>query len=470
MQLLQSFKSFIKQEGLFQAKDHLLLAVSGGVDSVVLCELCKQANFFFTIAHCNFQLRGSESERDERFVETLGAKYGVPVLVKKFEAEKIAKENKTSIQVAARELRYSWFKDIVGSGGSSPGPANAGMHARSTSPSVIVTAHHADDNIETVLMNFFKGTGIAGLGGILPKQGSVVRPLLFARKEELLEFSAQHHLAFVEDSSNALAHYTRNYFRLGLIPGLREVFPQVEENLINNIRRFREIRQLYVQSVSQHKKSLAEIRGNEVHIPVLKLKKTVPLETVVYEIIKDFGFSPGQVNEVIGLMDSESGKFIQSAAYRIVKHRNWLIISPLTPQASSTIIITGEDRKVLFVNGLLVFTSLAADICRHEASPLIAHLDAKEIAFPIILRRRKPGDYFYPLGMEKKKKLSRFLSDLRLPPTDKENIWVLEMNHKIIWVIGKRIDNRFKITDKTTRVLQISFVPGGGKTHQKEPA
>ncbi len=197
MKLLKNFIDFIKKENLFQPKDKLLLAVSGGVDSVVLCELCKQAGYDFVIAHCNFQLRGEESQRDEDFVNALGKKYAVEVLVKKFDTEKYAADNKVSIQVAARELRYSWFRELV---------ANRSLNIGHW----IVTAHHANDNVETMLMNFFKGTGINGLKAILPKQGNIVRPLLFARKEELIAFAQQHKLGFVEDSSNASGKYTRN--------------------------------------------------------------------------------------------------------------------------------------------------------------------------------------------------------------------------------------------------------------------
>ena len=294
MQLLQAFTDFIKKENLFQPKDKLLLAVSGGVDSVVLCELCRQAGYDFVIAHCNFQLRGGESERDEQFVRRLAKKDGVEIFVERFETEEYAEKNKCSIQVAARQLRYKWFAEILTT-------SLLGLK-------YVLTAHHANDNIETLLMNFFKGTGINGLQGIIPKQNKIVRPLLFAKKEELFGFAKENNLSFVEDSSNASDKYTRNYFRNQLIPAIRKTFPQVEDNIVKNIDRFKDIEMLYRQSIDLHKKKLLEKKGEEIYIPVLKLLKTEPLSTIVYEIIKDFGFTSNQTDEVIKLLRSDSGK------------------------------------------------------------------------------------------------------------------------------------------------------------------
>ena len=445
MDLLKEFQGYIKKENLFQPKDKLLLAVSGGVDSVVLCELCKQAGYDFVIAHCNFQLRGEESQRDEDFVNAVGKKYAVEVLVKKFDTENHAAENKLGIQVAARELRYTWFRELV---------ANRSLDIGHW----IVTAHHANDNVETMLMNFFKGTGINGLKAILPKQGNIVRPLLFARKEELIAFAQQHKLGFVEDSSNASGKYTRNYFRNELIPVLQEVFPQVEENLMDNLQRFREIEVLYQQSIDLHKRKLLEQKGNEIHIPVLKLQKTGPLHTVVYEIIRDFGFTTHQTDEVIGLLQSETGKYIRSSSHRIIKNRNWLIISPNETTEATNILIEGEGSWQ-FTAGKLELKKLQTSNIKHQTSNNIAQLDATDIKFPLLLRKWKQGDYFYPLGMNKKKKLSRFLIDQKLSMPQKENTWVIEMNKKIIWIIGLRIDDRFKLTAKTNNLLQLKYSP-----------
>lgn len=456
MNLLKEFEQYIKQQNLFNTKDKLLLAVSGGVDSVVLCELCRRAGFDFFIAHCNFQLRAAESERDENFVRELGKKYAVEVFVKKFDTEKYAADNKCSIQVAARELRYAWFDEILND------VKNNFVSKTGKQPATVVwllTAHHANDNIETLLLNFFKGTGISGLHGILPKQKNICRPLLFAKKETLLAFANENQLPFVEDSSNASNKYARNYFRNELIPGLQKVFPQVEENLLDNIERLSDIEVAYLQFINQQKKGLMENKGNEVHIPVLKLLKAKPLKSIVFEIIKDFGFTAHQTGEVIGLLTSESGKYIPSASHRIIKNRNWLIISPYKSTEAINILVEETSKKIKFQPGTISFDIITSDkFSGHiQTANYIAQLDAGEIKFPLLLRKWKAGDYFYPLGMNRKKKLSRFFIDQKLSITQKENTWVLEMDKKIIWVVGMRIDNRFKVKSNTKKILQVTL-------------
>ena len=445
MHLLLAFKKYIQLNNLFHPKDKLLLAVSGGVDSVVLCELCKQAGFDFVIAHCNFQLRGEESERDELFVKELGVKYNVEVIVRKFDTTDYAKNNKISIQVAARELRYNWFAELL-----TPG-------SRLTTPGYLLTAHHLDDNIETMLMNFFKGTGIAGLRGILPKQGKIIRPLLFARREEILAFAKENKLNWVEDSSNESDKYSRNYIRHQVIPVIEEIYPGAENNLAENLQRFRDIENLYQQSIAIHKKKLCEQKGNEIHIPVLKLKKTEAIHSIVYEIIKEFGFHSSQVNEVVNLLDSESGKYTASSTHRIIKNRNWLIIAPVVAVQADNILIEDIDKRIEFAMGNLQFQQLITRDSQLETHHSIAQIDFKEIKFPLLLRKWKTGDYFYPLGMKKKKKLARFFIDQKLSKTEKEKIWVLESNKKIIWIVGYRIDDRFKITGQTKDILKITL-------------
>jgi tRNA(Ile)-lysidine synthase len=453
MPLLERFIDNILHEHLFQKRDNLIIAVSGGVDSVVLCELCSQAKLNFEIAHCNFQLRGEESERDGAFVKSLGEKYAVKVFVKKFETEKYAGEQKLSIQVAARELRYKWFSELIEATNSRQQPATVSQHS-----TFLLTAHHANDNAETLLMNFFKGTGIKGLHGILPKQRNIIRPLLFATKEDILSFAQENNLAFVEDSSNLTEKYTRNYFRHTLIPSLKKVFPQVEENLQQNIERFKEIDMLYQQAIFLHKKKLIENKGSEAHVPVLKLLKSKPLKTVVYEIIKDYGFTAHQTDEVLHLLKSESGKYISSASHRIIKNRKWIIISPIHSVENSLVVINENDKKIEFANGRLIIEKISADNYSLSTESNVAMLDAGVIAFPLVLRKWKQGDYFYPLGMQKKKKLSRFFIDIKMSVAEKEITWVIESNKKNIWVVGNRIDNRFRITSATTNILKVDLI------------
>ena len=467
MNLLNQYKAYIKKENLFQLKDKLLIAVSGGIDSVVLCDLCSKAGYDFEIAHCNFQLRGAGSERDEKFVLALGEKYGVTVFQKKFETKEIAKSTKKSIEETARDLRYEWFQELIGNkqlatGNKQLATGNKQLATGNKELAIahwILTAHHADDNIETLLMNFFRGTGIRGLHGILPKQGRLIRPLLFARKTELEAYAAANNLAFVTDHTNAENEFTRNYFRNTIIPLVSERYPATGENLLKNIQRLGDAGILYQQAIEMHKKKLLEPKGNEVYIPVLKLAKTIPLATVVYEIISDYGFTSHQTADVMGLLQSDSGKYIQSTTHRIIKNRKWLIISPNATTAAGLIVIDNELDPVIFSAGKIEMKKLSIINYKLSTDNDIAQLDASHISFPLLLRKWNQGDYFYPLGMQKKKKLSRFFIDQKLSLTQKENVWVIESAKKIIWVLGMRIDDRYKITGKTSTALLIQWQP-----------
>lgn len=448
MKLLEEFKANIKSQQLFSANDHLLLAVSGGIDSVVLCELCKQAGYSFTIAHCNFQLRGEESERDETFVQQLGNKYGVPVLIKKFDTETYALLHRQSIQEAARELRYTWFNEL--------------LTTNDSRLSTLLTAHHADDNLETITMNFFRGTGLHGLTGIPAMNGRVRRPLLIFSREELVAFAEANQLKHVEDSSNQSLKYTRNLFRNKIIPEIEQVYPQTKENLRANIDRFKEIEKLYQLGLETIKKKLCRQKGKEIHIPIKQLME-YNNKALVYEITSAYGFGEKQVDEVIKLAGSESGSYIQSPrpqrpggnTYRIIKHRHWFIISPIEAKESDNIIIESSDKRIEFAAGIMQIETNKDP--QAETVSTVACLDMKSISFPLLLRRWKAGDYFYPLGMKKKKKVARFLIDQKLSKTDKENIWVIEMNKKIIWIVGHRIDERFKLAENTQKMLKLSI-------------
>jgi tRNA(Ile)-lysidine synthase len=473
MNLVSRFQEYIRRENLFSPGSILLLAVSGGIDSVVLCELCRQAGYDFVLTHCNFQLRGPESERDEDFVRQLAAKYNKPILVKHFDTTAYAKEHKVSIQVAARELRYNWFFSMLDQKPSGDITAQDSPltthHSPLTThdsplpthdsrlPTHVLTAHHRDDNIETMLMNFFKGTGIAGLRGMLPRQGRIVRPLLFAAKEDLLQYAADQGLQWVEDSSNELDKYARNYLRHQMIPLVKNIYPEAEKNMAGNLERFRDIETLYRLQVAAQKKKLLEIKGNEIHIPVLKLQQATAVKTVVYEIVKDYGFSPQQAEEVMSLLHSETGRYVQSPSHRVIKNRQWLIITPLQANAAAHILIEAAGKELAFEAGLLQWQLLKGPGLVPAASSHIALLDAAALAFPLLVRKWKTGDYFYPLGMKKKKKLARFFIDQKLSKTEKEKIWVIESNKKIVWVAGYRIDDRCKITPHTKQAFQFTL-------------
>lgn len=442
--LLQRFQDHIKKKQLFHRGDLLLIAVSGGADSVALCELVYQSGFSFQMAHCNFQLRGAESDGDEDFVTAIADRYGVPLHKTRFDTEQYARENKVNTQIAARELRYQWFDTII-----------TGLQKENRT--WLLTAHHANDHIETLLMNFFKGTGVYGLQGIRERSGCIIRPLLFATRDEIITFLNTEGIKYREDSSNLSDDYTRNYFRNQVIPSIAKVFPSVEANLLNNLERFHDVGLLYRESVERHLKKLVEFRADEVHIPVLKLLKTPAYKTLLFEIVKNYGFHASQLNEVIRLLESESGKYVASASHRVIRNRGWLIVTPADTRSSAHILIATPDSPIGFPQGKLRIEKTGWE--SGSEIPVDSHIalvDASKLSFPLLLRPWREGDYFYPLGMNKKKKLSRFLIDQKISLPDKEKVWVLEQDKKIVWVVGMRIDNRFKVTEKTEAVCRFS--------------
>jgi tRNA(Ile)-lysidine synthase len=440
--LLVDFQDALQKLGIVR-KHRLLLAVSGGLDSVVLTELCVLAGLKFSIVHANFHLRGEESDRDENFVRSLAEKYNSKFYSKDLDATQYANTRKCSIQVAARELRYNWFKTFIGN--------------EADKYQFLFTAHHLDDNIETILMHFFRGTGLSGLKGIPKRNEYVIRPLLDISKKKLKLFASARNLEWVEDSTNAADDYTRNYFRNQLIPSLQTVFPEIEQNLARNLNRFAEANILYHQAILQYKKKLLRVQGEEIHIPILLLKKSVPTKTIIYEILKDYQFSSAQTEEVIRLLDSANGKYISSPTHRIIKDRRWLIIAPLTDLHSGHFIIEKGETIFDYPEGRLRFSEVERnDSGIFKGNGNSEYLALDEIRFPLILRKWKAGDYFYPLGMKKKKKVARFLIDQKLSRTAKEKIWVLVSDLKILWVIGQRVDDRFGIVAGTRKLMKVS--------------
>jgi tRNA(Ile)-lysidine synthase len=443
--LLTAFQESLRRLGL-KKTDRLLLAVSGGLDSVVLTACAAMSGLDFGIAHMNFRLRGPESERDESFAEELAKRYGKPFFCKKVDTVQYAEVEKVSIQTAARNLRYNWFKTLMG---RSP----AQYH-------FLLTAHHLDDQIETMLMHFFRGTGISGLTGMPEKNDYLIRPLLQFSKSNLKEFALSKNLSWVEDSSNASDDYTRNYFRNQLIPSVAAIFPEVIHNLEKNLIRFSEANTLYDQAIALHKKKLLSFFGSEIQIPILLLKKSSPMRTILFEILKEYHFTPAQTDEVIRLFESVNGKYVSSPSHRIIKNRSWLVISPNEDTQSYHIVIEQDDSTRIYPGGRLLmkhFSSSGTDSISRD--PSIACLDAGKLQFPLLLRKWKAGDYFYPLGMNKKKKLARFFIDQKLSKTEKEKQWVLISDKKIIWVVGHRIDNRFLVTHSTKDTLRITNEP-----------
>ena len=447
---LNRFTEHVNAEKIFSAGDHLLVAVSGGLDSVVLCDAVNRLGYTFSMAHCNFKLRGAESERDETFVKQLAEQYKVQVHIRSFDTATFAAENKCSIQEAARQLRYDWFAELIRDFKDRSG----------TKKMRLLTAHHLDDNIETLLMNFFKGTGIAGLRAMQPATEKVARPLLWARKQVLEDYARLAGLQWVEDSSNLEDKYSRNYFRHQLIPLVEKIYPQAMDNLTDNLDRFRDIEKLYQLSVDRLVSKMIVNKGDEMHIPVEKLRLVPAVKTLLFEIIRPFGFHPAQLNEVLKLLDSQTGKYVHSPTHRILKNRNWLIISKMISSDPGISLLEEIPSSVKFPAGIIDIREVSPsekDIL--SSGENTAYVDATDIRLPLILRKWKTGDYFYPLGMRKKKKISRFLIDQKKSKIEKENTWVIESDKRILWVVGQRIDDRYKITSASKPCYKFVFKP-----------
>lgn len=435
--MLQSFKTFIQKEKLFNPSEKTLLTVSGGIDSVVMCELFYQAKLNFGIAHCNFQLRDDESDGDEVFVEKLAEKYAVPFHSVSFDTSAYSKKNKLSIQIAARQLRYNWFEET----------------REQFNYNFIATAHHLDDSIESFFINLIRGTGISGLHGILPKQGKIIRPILFSTKKEIDFFAKKNKLKHHEDSSNASDKYVRNKIRHHVISVLKELNPNLESTIKNNIQHLRDVEQIYKKEIENKRSKLIKQEKNSFIISISQLKKLTPLSTYLFEFLKPYNFNAAVVNEIIESLDATSGKQFFSETHRLIKDRDLLILE-VRQKMQDLKFHVKKSQKELMVNDFKL--SFKSEISNPKSqiikSPLIACLDFNKLEFPLEIRKWETGDVFYPLGMKGKKKLSDFFIDKKLSISQKENTWLLTSNGKIAWIIGQRIDDRFKITDKTLKI------------------
>jgi len=440
LKLLSLFKE--KSSSLWHPHDKLFLACSGGLDSVVLGHLLKAAGFSFQILHANFQLRGEESKRDEDFVVSLAEQWGVKVEVRKFDTEQAMIASGTGLQETARNLRYEWFDEVLAE------DTHTGKW--------LLTGHHADDQVETVMMNFFRGTGIAGLRGMKEKNGNRIRPLLSFFRKELEAFAQLQQLEWVDDSSNQSSKYTRNFFRLELLPEIEKIFPAVKQNIIETSLRMSEVEQVYTKELDRIIHKLIHKKDESIGVPVNLLRIMSPLDTILHALFSRYGFSAQQIPELKKLMDASTGKFILSDTHRVLKNREWLLIDQPSKKDAGIFVVEQETKKICFQDKELTFEILPGG----EAFDAEAHhawIDFQHVKYPLIIRQWRSGDYFYPLGMKKKKKIARFLTDMKLNRSQKENQWVVESDKRIIWVIGLRTDDRFKITLHTKDSLLIKL-------------
>ncbi len=440
---LQSFRAFISRHQLFEPDQKILLAVSGGKDSVLMVHLFKQAGLNFGIAHCNFQLRAEESQRDEAFVRMLAATMEVPFHVTHFSTKAYAKAQRCSTQMAARDLRYAWFEEIR---------AAEGYEA-------IAVAHHQNDAVETMLINLTRGTGISGLHGIAPKRDRLIRPLLFLSREAIETLIGKENIGYVEDSSNLSDHYARNKIRMHVIPQLKAINPVLEQTFAQNIQRFQEAETIIQQTVLSLRRKLLEESPTGISIQIDAIKALNPQKLLCYELLKPYNFNESLTLEVLTALDKQTGTSFYSSTHRVTIDRHRLMITPLEGQ--HTTIQAGPDtglnqlihpaaRQVELPMHLLNISYTEGNSFSRDGK---AYVDHELLIFPLVLRSRQPGDVFVPLGMKTHKKLSDFFIDEKVPLPEKDKIPLLiNGNGDIIWVAGMRQDNRYKVTATTKKV------------------
>jgi tRNA(Ile)-lysidine synthase len=420
--------------------DKYLLAVSGGIDSVVMVHLFHLSGINFAFAHCNFHLRGEESDGDQQFVEDLAKRLNRPCYVRDFETKSFAVQQGVSIQMAARNLRYTWFGNLAEEHGYK----------------YVAIAHNQNDIIETVLLNFARGTGIRGLTGIKPRLGKVIRPLLFASRHEIQQFAELNSLSWREDSSNAQIKYIRNRIRHEIIPEFEIINPSFVQNAVNTIGRLEQSEQLLDHLLAIIRKSVCTELPDRTLIHIDELQKFPAVESLLFELLRPFGCSQPNVKSLMESFNAISGKRFITHTHSITRDRSQLIITKNILPDNSEILI---DSDITFISRpvRLTFTLLINNDFLIPAERRYAALDGDKISYPVTLRRWKPGDSFHPLGLKGSKKISDYLINNKIPLPDKQHIWILETGGKIAWVVNHRIDDRFKITPNTHNILLIEY-------------
>lgn len=441
--MLNAFKNHTEEQLPFLKNSRNVIAISGGIDSVVLAHLCQKLDFNFALAHCNFNLRGKESDADEDFVLDLGEQMGVEVFIQNFDTEAYAEENKCSIQMAARELRYDWFSEL----------------AKHLKFDYILTAHHADDNLETFLINFTRGTGLNGLTGIPALNDNIARPLLPFSREMIEDYAKSENIEWREDSSNSSRKYLRNKLRHEVVPILKEINPQLLGSFQNTLQHLNDTADIVEESLNAvAKRAIEQIDEHHVTFKVSEFKKVNNPKAYLFEMFKDYGFS--EWNDVVDLLDAETGKYVASNTHKLTKHREFLILTSCHTKRWSLSVaevsrsIEVKKDKVETPIGILFFDE--ADALKNNSRTTI-FVDKEKLKYPLELKPWQTGDVFHPIGMKGKKKVSKLLKDEKLTPFEKENTWVLTSENKIVWVVGRRADERFKVTDQTNQILKIEI-------------
>ena len=419
--LVKKVKEFIEKEDLFSKQDKILVALSGGADSVALTRILITLGYHCEAAHCNFELRGEESDRDEDFVRNFCRSLNIKCHSIHFETRRYAAQQSISIEMAARELRYNWFSKIC----------------EESDCQVVAVAHHKDDSVETMLLNLIRGTGINGLLGIRPKNGNVVRPLLCASRQEVVEYLHRMNQTYVTDSTNLEDEYTRNKIRLNLLPLMEEINPSVKDGLVKTASYLNDISKVYQQAI---KESIDRIFITpEKEISIEKLMNEPAPQALLFEVLSPLGFNSTQVEEVYGSLNGQPGKRFISSQWQVVKDRELLLIEKVK---------TANDKPQIIFEEVLFTKEFVIPKDKDTAC-----FDANKFKGVISIRKWEKGDYFIPFGMKGKKLVSDFMTDSKFSLLKKEQQWVLSCNDQIAWLIGERTDNRFRIDDSTQKVI-----------------
>ena len=442
MLLLEEFEKYIAENELFTHDDKLLLTVSGGVDSMVMMALTAAAGYRFGVAHCNFQLRGNESEEDEVLVENEARRYGVEFYNKRFDTVGEMERTGESMEMAARRLRYAWFKELCEEHGYTS----------------IVIAHHGNDSIETFFINLLRGTGLRGLTGISTQVGHIVRPMMFATRKIIHDYAVAHRIPYREDSSNRSTKYLRNKVRLGVVPMFKDIKPQFTNIMRRNIARLSQAQDFITSAIDIVKGEAMECSGDMHTLWVDRIRPTLPRHYVIYEILNsEFGFKGDVVDALCRALDAElSGRRFYSREWVAVTDRGRVVVSPIADDDDCEVIVEKGAIRSYAGGAALYYEYCDIDfIDSLDQGDNVALLDADKLKFPLRLRRWQDGDWFVPFGMSGRKKLSDFLIDKKVSLAEKRRQFVLMSGDDIVWVVGRRLDDRYAITRKTENVLKV---------------
>lgn len=433
--MLQKIKKNIAENNLLAADSVLIVGLSGGADSMALLDVLTHLSYRCVAAHCNFHLRGEESDGDARFVKKWCKENDIEFTSIDFDTRKYAADKKISIEMAARELRYDWFEIV----------------RRQYNADAIAVAHHRDDSVETVLLNLIRGTGINGLTGISPQNGKIVRPLLCVTRAEIENYLHEREIPFRTDSTNNEDIYTRNFIRVNLLPMMRRLNPSVDEAVFRTSENVSEAEKIYRAAIRQDIENV--LKNNRISIE--ELRKTVSPKSVLFEILSPLGFTPSVIGDVSESFETISGKQFFSPTHRLIKDRDFFLIDKLQESESEKHIYHIDAKSQETSEPIHLKIELKDAPIFISKSKNILYADADKLSFPLTLRKWQSGDWFVPFGMKGRKKLSDYFSDEKFSLKDKEEVWILLSGEDVVWVVGHRSDNRFKITENTREILQM---------------